>query len=129
MCRTLKVLITLAAISFSTFGLAQDCEPASPQLHDACIASAKSEATLNATYQRILQMLDTQAKENPSRVQVKTALIEAQKRWAKFREADCNAVQYMYAGGSGAFAFGVECGAAHAKERTNELEDQFIPHN
>lgn len=123
----MKALFALAIFILSPFVLAEDCEPMSPQAHEACLRAAEPEATLNSTYKKILEMYDKQGKTDPSRLQLKKAIIEAQKQWVKFREADCNAVALLYAGGSGRLAYSVECWTANAKSRTKELEDQFSP--
>jgi uncharacterized protein YecT (DUF1311 family) len=123
----MKALFALSIAVLSPPAFAGDCEPMSPQAHQACMNAAASEAALNSTYQQILKMYDKQAKVDPSRLQLKNALVEAQKHWVKFREADCKAVELSYAGGTGQLAFGVECRTDHAKSRTKELEDQFLP--
>lgn len=102
-----------------------DCEKAiaTPDIN-ACgqITQKKIETELNAVYRQTLQSLSQSetAFEKPG--EVKSALVEAQRAWIKFREADCHAVFLKNQGGTMRSLMYTGCLQAHAEQRIKELK-------
>jgi uncharacterized protein YecT (DUF1311 family) len=61
-------------------------------------AIAQANASLDRTYQKVITTLDSLAASDPSAKNTKAALIEAEKAWIKWRDAE--ALMRAYAGGS-----------------------------
>ena len=117
-------LLSLACFSQPVFAV--DCSVASTTLEVnecASIGQQKMEAKLNTTYQRIMKLLDKQSADDPNAKASKTALIEAQRAWIKFREADCNAVYQYYIDGTIRTVMSISCMSKHAERRIKDLEE------
>jgi uncharacterized protein YecT (DUF1311 family) len=81
----------------------------------SCLSKAKdvSDAKLNSVYQSIRNKLDG---ENASR------LVETQRIWVKYRDANCSAERALYGGGTGAYPAYLACIEAMTIARTKELQ-------
>jgi len=80
---------------------------------------AAADQRLNAAYRAVLKQLDTYRENGPG---TKKALIDAQRKWVAFRDADCKARAALYQGGSIAPSVYLECMIGHADARTRVLQ-------
>lgn len=112
---------------FSQDALAVDCDKAVTTLETnecAAIEQHKVEAQLNDTYKRVIRQLDQADPESDQSIAAtKKALIEAQRAWVKFREADCNALYELYRDGTIRTVMYIGCMQAHAEQRIKELKE------
>jgi uncharacterized protein YecT (DUF1311 family) len=121
-------IVTLAALAAilgvgaaGTAAAAPDCtNPSStPEMNECGALEVKAaDARLNATYQRVLKAFSD--KED---AQVKSMLVNAQRAWIRFREADCNAVYEKWSGGTIRGVMFTGCMRARAEQRIKELDD------
>ena len=90
----------------------------------ACAAQTQkaAEQALNDTYRRVLAKLDGTGAKNTRRADVKTTLVDAQRHWIRFRDADCKAVRTWYGDGSMAGMAMLGCMQSRAETRTRELQ-------
>ena len=97
------------------------------EIHDCLHAKLKkTEATLNATYQRALR--EFSKPDIPGSIhfsEAKRDLIEAQRAWVTYREKDCSAVYALAVGGSVRGQLSLECMQDRTEQRIRELE-QFL---
>lgn len=125
--RVVTFLILIVAASRAS---AAGCQPElPPDAKTACEESAVADSELNATYQRILKAYDERIKQEPKFAEAKTALINAQRQWIKFRKADCDAVYEYNAAGTIRIPAAFYCDASHSKARTQELVEQYEPNH
>lgn len=109
-------------ISASAFG-------ASPP-SDSCDANTAAEVNrcvqqqfetqdrmLNESYQRILDLLNTDEQQS-----TRDRLIRAQRLWIQFRDADCKAQDSVYDGGSVHTWVYLRCLRDHTAQRINDLD-------
>ncbi len=105
---------------------ALDCKKAVSTLEInecASIAEQKVEAKLNHVYQRVLKSLDQPDTETELYSEMKKKLINAQRAWVKFREADCDAVFQFHASGTIRTVMHIGCMQTHAERRIQDLEE------
>lgn len=122
--RNLICLLCLACVS--QFALALDCSKASNTIEInecASIEQKKGETRLNAVYQRVMKYLDKQIADGDLDKASKTTLIEAQRAWIKFREADCNAVYQYHIAGTIRGVMSINCMKTHTERRIKDLEE------
>lgn len=104
-----------------------DCAKANttPEINECAHAEQqKVEQKLNATYQAALNFLDQMdplVKDDA--VKAKAKLIEAERAWIKFREADCDAVFSLNASGTIRTVLRIGCMKSHAQSRIQDLEN------
>jgi uncharacterized protein YecT (DUF1311 family) len=82
----------------------------------SCLSKAKdaSDAKLNSVYQSLRQKkFDT---EDANR------LVETQRMWIKYRDANCSAERALYGGGTAAYPAYLACIEAMTRARTKELQ-------
>jgi uncharacterized protein YecT (DUF1311 family) len=117
----LLLLMTLFFLSQATFALGCDKAITTPDINEcAATEQNKVEVKLNEKYKNILQKLeDTKSGD----VETKKALIEAQRAWVKFREADCNALYTYYRDGTIRTVMHTGCMQNHAEQRMKELKE------
>lgn len=117
--------VFLLLISQSIFAL--DCDKAvnTIELNDcASIEKEKVESQLNATYKSVIQKLEHPEPEVADDYwATKKALVEAQRAWVKFREADCDAIYTWHRGGTIRTVMYIGCMQAHAEQRIKELKE------
>ena len=77
----------------------------------------RQDARLNENYKRLMSKLSAKRKE---------ALLEAQRAWIKFRDANCN-FYYDPEGGSAAHLAGTDCNLNATADRATELKDLTTP--
>jgi uncharacterized protein YecT (DUF1311 family) len=92
--------------------------PASNAETTACFiqASKAADERLNKTYAQIREVLSLDERRD---------LQAAQRRWLKFRDANCSAERNLYAGGSAAPAVYAACIEADTRQRTSELKAMY----
>ncbi len=107
---------------------ALDCARASTTLElNECAARAQKavEQTLNQTYQQALKALQQPDTETEKFSATRQRLVEAQRAWMKFREADCEAVYLQYVSGSIRNLMFIGCMQKHAERRIDDLKAVF----
>ncbi|MFS2007811.1 lysozyme inhibitor LprI family protein [Duganella sp. CT11-25] len=117
----MKFSLPLLLAIWSTSSFALDCKNAvsTPDINEcAAVEQKKAEDKLNKTYQDVLKSLDEG--KDP---ETKKALIEAQRAWVKFREADCKAVYQKSIGGTIRTVMYIGCMQNRAETRIQELKD------
>ena len=117
-------------VSYSPLALAKEiCQSSGSSIQDVKCSNDKlkqTEAKLKVDYQRLLVELDKITMSDPVRLaELKPKLIESQKAWVVFREAECKAVQVWYSGGTLQESLYSECLNASAKKRIEQL-NSFI---
>ncbi|MCB5184563.1 lysozyme inhibitor LprI family protein [Methylobacillus gramineus] len=125
----MKNLIILILLTYSSLGLALDCENASstPDIN-ACgkIELDKIELELNQVYNRVLKMMDEISKA-PSNIadksKLKKSFVDAQRLWVKFREADCGTTYTLWSDGTIRGSMYLSCMMDRANKRIKELKD------
>jgi uncharacterized protein YecT (DUF1311 family) len=121
----MRTLIALLLASVTATVAALDCDKAisTPEIN-ACASQEqeKAEARLNKVYRRVLKNLDHRDDGLDNYSEMKKTLVEAQRAWVKFREADCNAVYTRHASGTIRGVMFIGCMQAHAEQRIKELE-------
>ncbi len=80
-------------------------------------AKASSDEKLTALYKRVLSKLDGDDADR---------LVNVQRVWAEYREANCSAERVLYQGGSAAPVVYVACMEALTKARTEELQQTYV---
>ncbi|WP_349568809.1 lysozyme inhibitor LprI family protein [Azotobacter salinestris] len=107
-----------------------DCEAAvsTPDLeHCAALEQAKVERKLNAAYQKLVQHLSQPDTELDDYTAMRQKLLEAQRAWIRFREADCAAQYVMHASGTIRTLVHIGCMQERAEQRIKELEN-YVPY-
>lgn len=116
-----------ALLAMSGQVLAASCDDAGNTVQmNACMAdqAKAAEIKLNQTYQRVLATLSSadsdQQQSYPA--STKAALIEAERAWVKYRDADCKAVYNHWKGGTIRTSMELGCRQERAEQRTRQLE-------
>ena len=82
----------------------------------------QKDKELNAAYQKLLRKLVPSDKsDDTSYEDVKKLLIEAQRNWIRFRDADCKGQLRLHEGGTIRGAVYLGCLAERTEQRTKEL--------
>lgn len=121
---TIRKTALLSSLLFATAAHAL-CGQANTTLEiETCLGKQqkKVEARLNGVYQRVLKGLDQPDTEFEKYSEMKRALVEAQRAWVKFREADCKAGLLRDASGSLRNANFIGCMQGHAERRIKDLD-------
>jgi uncharacterized protein YecT (DUF1311 family) len=121
-----KLFLPLVLMVWSQSSFALDCSKAitTPDTNACAAVELKSaEAKLNQVYQRVLKALDKPDAPHEPYSEMRKSLVEAQRAWVKFREADCHAVYLKHASGTIRTVMHIGCMQGHAEKRTKELED------
>ncbi len=118
----------LGLSSISSMAAAQTADPCKTQDNtieiNECgkIELAKKDKELNAAYQQLLKKLAPADKSDDTKyAEVKKQLIEAQKNWIKYRDADCSAKYTLYEQGSIRGIVHLSCLIQRTEQRTKEL--------
>ena len=126
----MRLITVLFFLILSQNALALDCNKAiaTPEINEcASIEQVKVEAQLNATYKSVIQKLEHPDPEFADDYSAtKKALIEAQRAWVKFREADCEATYTWHSGGTIRTVMHIGCMQAHAEQRIKELKEYDV---
>lgn len=107
---------------------ALDCQKAetTPELNECAARQQKAvELKLNQTYQQALKSLQQPDTEMDKFSATRQKLIEAQRAWVKFREADCEAVYLQHVSGSIRNLMFTGCLQKHAERRIEDLKAVF----
>lgn len=75
---------------------------------------------------RLAQTYKTVLATHNNDTQYKQLIIQAQREWVKFKEADCKAQAYIFQGGSGYGISYLACVNEYAKQRENTLRKEFL---
>ncbi|CAG7857461.1 hypothetical protein MCAMS1_02295 [biofilm metagenome] len=106
--------------------MAVDCGKAitTPDINEcASVEQEKVEVQLNAAYKKIIQKLDHPEPDFAEHYAViKKDLVDAQRAWVKFREADCTAVYTLYRDGTIRNVMYIGCMQSRAEQRMKELK-------
>ncbi len=81
----------------------------------------KIDRKLNIVYRRLIRNLTRPDTEFEKYSELKSSVVDAQKAWLKFREADCNAIHTLYGDGSIRTAMQLECKHTHTELRIKAL--------
>lgn len=114
----MKYVIALLLAACAGSAYAVDCQNAmaTPDINEcASIEQKKVEDKLNKVYQRVIKTI--------GEADTRKALVDAQRAWVKFREADCKAVYELYKGGTIRTVMFIGCMQQHAEARIKNLED------
>lgn len=94
---------------------------------DAYICATKetqaADVELNVAYQHALGQLDGSDKLKAAR----TSLVESERDWIKFRDADCDVQANIFKGGSMDGAMVEACKKSLTEQRTKELKSIWLP--
>ncbi len=88
---------------------------------DAGQTAAKADAALNVVYRKFLATKSDDA-------QGRRKLVEAERQWIKYRDAECDSAADDYRGGSIAPMVRCECATALTEARTAELKRRLDDH-
>lgn len=113
----MRCMIALLLAVCASGAAAVDCKNAvaTPDINEcASIEQKKVEDKLNKAYQQVIKSIGEPA--------TKKALIEAQRAWVRFREADCKAVYEQYKTGTIRTVMFIGCMQEHAEQRIKDLE-------
>lgn len=83
---------------------------------------AQQDRALNRVYQTALAVMAPENDPVSADPSARQLLIQAQRQWVMFRDADCRAMQQIYAGGSIASAIYLQCLAERSAQRMAELD-------
>ena len=120
----LLAVAVIVGLGMSASVQALDCNKAvtTPEMNEcAAIDQKKVEIRLNQTYQRVMKSL------GGSDAETRKKLIEAQRAWIKFREADCAAVYQQHVGGTIRGLMYSGCMQSRAEQRIKELKQFMEP--
>lgn len=94
---------------------------------DAYICAAQetraADAELNKAYQQALGQLDG----SDNLRLAKASLVESERAWIKFRDADCDVQTNIFKGGSMQGAMVEACKKSLTEQRTKELKSLWLP--
>ncbi|WP_445145672.1 lysozyme inhibitor LprI family protein [Dyella sp. Tek66A03] len=82
-----------------------------------------ADAKLSETYQHAL----TQLSGSDNLERAKTSLIESERAWVKFRDADCVVQDRLFEQGSMRRAMVEMCLQSHSEQRTRDLQNMRLP--
>jgi uncharacterized protein YecT (DUF1311 family) len=82
--------------------------------------AAVAERKLNTTYRELLARMT--ASKNSDQRDARKQLIESQRIWVTFRDADCAAYESYTAPSTSRAALAISCTTEHAKARTEQLK-------
>ena len=121
-----RSLACLALLGWAGAAAALDCSKAmtTPDMNEcAAIDQKKADARLNQVYQRVLKSLEPDA----GGAETKKKLVEAQRAWVKFRDADCAAVYQQHIDGTIRNVMHHGCMRARTEQRIKELNEFSQP--
>lgn len=127
----LLMSLVIAAMPFSVAASDQCGQLVSDSEINDCATAvlAEVDSELEATYRYVLSGLDEAGKEEPSVLDAKAELIEAQRHWSVFREADCEPIFTLNQGGSIRISAYLFCMTDHAKLRKAQLEAAYATYS
>ncbi|MEO9383479.1 lysozyme inhibitor LprI family protein [Chromobacterium phragmitis] len=125
-------LLALLALFASHAALAEDdpCKEASNTIEiNECMQKQfdGKDRLLNDRYRELLQKLRAdEARDKPAAKEKPSAmLVQAQRKWIAFRDADCGAKYQIYAGGTIRNAVFLGCKIERTEQRIKELEPKL----
>ena len=124
----LAMTFTYIAPTWASQAYAQAADPCKTQDNtieiNECgkIELAKKDKELNAAYQALMKRLAPSDKSDDTKYgDIKKQLVEAQKNWIKYRDADCSAKYTLYEQGSIRGIVHLSCLKEKTEQRTKEL--------
>lgn len=127
--KLLSFTISLVCVFVASSAHALNCETAiaTPDVSE-CAKQEQMvvEEKLNRVYQKALKHLNELDAEQDSKSKQK--LIQAQRTWVKFRDADCDAMYTQYEGGTIRSIVYIDCMQKHAERRVEDLEAIYEEH-
>lgn len=121
--KPLAIAISLVGHLAACSAYALNCQSAlsTPDLNECAQQEQRAvEAKLNQVYQKALKSVSEPTTEQDA--ETKRKLIQAQRAWVKFRDADCEAVYSRFADGSMRNIMFMGCMQQHAERRIADLE-------
>lgn len=88
-----------------------------------------ADAELNAVWREVLASIEASSDLMPPEAvqDWRTGLVQAQRAWAEFKDADCNiAVAHEWYGGTGANAAVGSCLYQHTQDRIDDLRERYL---
>lgn len=127
MGRMTKIVFFINLVMMTNYVFALDCENSSTTAEmNKCgeIRLKKVNDELNRVYKRTLIKVAELAKKSKiaDKSDLKLRMIEAQRHWLKFRQADCDATYILWSEGSISSQFYLGCMIGKAEKRIEELE-------
>jgi uncharacterized protein YecT (DUF1311 family) len=122
----MRILVLLGFLLATSEAFAIDCDHAVTTLDiNECAwgEQKKVETKLNQVYQRVLKGLDQPDTEMEHFSHMKESLLQAQRAWITFREANCRAAYDRNASGTMRTVIYIGCMQTHAEQRIKELEE------
>jgi uncharacterized protein YecT (DUF1311 family) len=116
--RIVLLLLVAATTARTALPQCEDKKSTADQMECLGPALKKADAELNHVYQKKLKQLPA---ENAGRLR------KAQRAWLAYRDAQCNAAQERYVGGSIAPVVFVQCRLTLTQSRTKEIEETYTP--
>lgn len=123
-----KTLLLTFCILAAGAAFAEDADPCATQRNtgeiDECGKQtlARKDKELNAAYQELLKQLVADDKsDSTDYAETRKLLLEAQRNWIRFRDADCRGHLVLYAAGSMRGAVHYGCLIDRTEQRTWEL--------
>ena len=120
--------VALGLTSLSSVAAEQAADPCKTQANTLEINEcgkqelAKKDKELNAAYQQLMKKLTPADKSDDTNyAEVKKQLMEAQRNWIKYRDADCSAKYTLYQQGSIRGIVHLSCLREKTEQRTKEL--------
>ncbi|MCY0963799.1 lysozyme inhibitor LprI family protein [Parathalassolituus penaei] len=117
----MKRLLWLLLMASSS-SMALDCNNATTTLDmNECAAQEQQvvEARLNEVYRNVMKHLEGNEDHYP---EVRAKLLEGQRAWIKFREADCEAQYILHQDGTMRNLVHIGCMQSHAEQRIKSLQ-------
>lgn len=108
-----------------------DCaNPAGTMETDLCMsdAFAHDDQALNAAYRAVLPRLEAMQRDGNCSQCAPAQLVEAQRLWIAFRDADCDTVYAIAADGSGRNQARLTCLIDHTRTRIRQLDALYTNH-
>ena len=123
----LKLLVSLLAL-LPAACLAMDCDKAmtTPDINECAYKDyQKADLALNEMYKRVLDAFKS-SQDEANGYSTRADLIEAQRAWVKFRDANCNAVYDRWQQGTIRGLMRNACLKELTEQRSKQLEQQFL---
>jgi uncharacterized protein YecT (DUF1311 family) len=130
-CSKYSWRLFFVCIVFQTCALARaddsPCAALSPDASKSCKLLADAQIALKGTFDQVLVNAVARFSEKAEVMDMKIALMQSQKEWQRFSDADCKAVGQLFHGGTGALSSELACSARQADERRRQLVEEFMP--
>ncbi len=92
----------------------------------ASLELSKVDQALNRTYQEVMKKLKSEGVDNDDTKSARTELIDSQRKWIAFRDADCGARYTYYMSGTIRNTVALSCKIAATKDRESALREFYL---